>query len=296
MIVVPVEQGTEEWLKYRRGHGMASETPALLGSAIYYPQTAFQLWLVKKGFASVPQHPGMRKGIEFESFARAKFAEEYNVKDVMPLVVEEDSHLLAASLDGYWEDPDGPGIVEIKFWSDSKTMPATLADVWPVHSDQIQHQMSVVEATEACLMYGNAERQTYIWISADEERQLAIRQAWARFWPYLTGEESPVLDPRDYDEGLCTDGEFRALEAAYVRYHAACEAAKMQLEAVRARLIAFADGRNVKGREVMVCQSYRSSIDMAALRADVDIARYRRVPKLVTSVRCARIEKSPEKL
>jgi hypothetical protein len=86
---------------------MASETPSLTGSSLYYPVTPFQLWLVKKGLASPPQHPGMRKGLEFEAFARAKFMEEYGVRECESCVVEEDSHLLAASLDGYYERAEG---------------------------------------------------------------------------------------------------------------------------------------------------------------------------------------------
>jgi hypothetical protein len=55
MIVVPLEQGTEEWLEYRKKHGMASEAPALTGCALFYPQTPFQLWLVmKRGLSSSP--------------------------------------------------------------------------------------------------------------------------------------------------------------------------------------------------------------------------------------------------
>jgi YqaJ-like viral recombinase domain len=290
MIIVPLEQGTPEWLEYRKAHGMASETPSLLGSSLYYPFTPFQLWLTKKGLSEVPHHPGMTQGLAFEAFARAQFAREYAVPEVKPRVVEEDTHLLAASLDGYWEDlacpgAGPPGVLEIKFWSNTATLPALLADVWPAHYDQVQHQLAVTELEEACLMYGNKERQTYIWVPADEARQTAIRQAWARFWPYLEGQESPALTEQDYDEGVSTDAEFRALERAYVRFYAQLESARLSLEACRQQLIAFADGRNVRGREVMVCQSWRASLDMAALRAEVDIARYRRVPRLVTSVR-----------
>jgi predicted phage-related endonuclease len=91
MNIIPLEQGTEEWLRYRRGHAMASETPSLLGSALYYPFTAFQLWLNKKGLAAAPQHPGMRVGLEFEPLARAKFREIYGVLRCEPCVVEEDT-------------------------------------------------------------------------------------------------------------------------------------------------------------------------------------------------------------
>jgi hypothetical protein len=37
MIVMPLEQGTPEWLDYRRQHGMASETSALTGNALVLP-------------------------------------------------------------------------------------------------------------------------------------------------------------------------------------------------------------------------------------------------------------------
>jgi hypothetical protein len=43
MNIIPLQQGTPEWLEYRKAHGMASETPALMGSALYYPFTSFQL-------------------------------------------------------------------------------------------------------------------------------------------------------------------------------------------------------------------------------------------------------------
>lgn len=285
MIVVPFEQGTEDWLKYRRAHGMASETPTLTGSALYHPFTAFQLWLVKKGLSNGYAHPGMKRGHEFEPFARQKFMEEYKIAQCEPIVVEEDTHLLAASLDGYYEDPDGLGILEIKHWADSQTLPSTLAEVWPCHYDQVQHQLAVTELPEACLMYGNHERQTYIWVPANSDRQNAIRAAWGRFWTYMEGEESPPLTERDYDEGICEEIEFKQLEVHYALVHSEFEAAEHKLKQARAKLISFADGRNLKGRHIQVCQGYRASIDMKALRAEVDVARFKRVPKLVTTVR-----------
>jgi hypothetical protein len=92
MIVVPLEQGTPEWLEYRKAHGMASETPSLLGSAVFYPLTPFQLWLTKKGLCALrPPHPGMVRDLEFEAFAREKFAEDYCLREIKPIVVEEDT-------------------------------------------------------------------------------------------------------------------------------------------------------------------------------------------------------------
>jgi putative phage-type endonuclease len=284
MIIVPFEQGTPEWLAYRRQHGMASESPALLGSALYYPLTPFQLWLTKKGLAETPHHPGMTRGLEFESFARERFRQDYGLS-MLPVVVEEDSHLLAASLDGYCEDEYGGVVLEIKHWSELGTMPAVLSDVWPAHYDQVQHQLAVTGASGAYVMYGNAERQSTLWVDPDEARQMAIRHAWGQFWVYMEGEASPPLSERDYEEGVCREAEFIALEDQYVALAAELDAAKRGLEAVRGRLIAFADGRNLRGQHVMVTQSYRSSIDVRALREEVDVARYKRMPQLVTTVR-----------
>lgn len=285
MNIIPLQQGTPEWLEYRKAHGMASESPALLGSALYHPLTPFQLWLVKKGLSNGHTHPGMRAGLEYEACAREVFAHTYRIERCEPIVVEEDTHLLAASLDGYYEDAEGGGVLEIKHWADSGTIPTRLEEVWPAHYDQVQHQLAVTEARQACLMIGNRQGASFIWIPSDEKRQTAIRAAWGKFWVYMEGEESPPLTERDYDEGVCEDIAFKQLEVSYALLHSEFEAARTRLERTRAMLIAFADGRNVKGRHCSVLQSYRSSIDMAALRADIDIARYKRVPKLVTTVR-----------
>src|SRR5690606_14345040 len=92
-----LEQGTSEWLEYRRTRGTASETAALMSCAPWFPRTPYELWTVKTGRAKVPENPAMRRGAALERQAR-ELAEQVLGEPFMPHVFERDR--MIASLDG----------------------------------------------------------------------------------------------------------------------------------------------------------------------------------------------------
>lgn len=107
-----IEQGTEEWLQWRRKVAVtASEVSALMGTD---PETTIhRLWLEKSGLVEpddLSGNPAVRHGKECEPLARAWLSEKLG-EILLPGCVQTDDGLLGASGDA-WDSSVEP--VEIK--------------------------------------------------------------------------------------------------------------------------------------------------------------------------------------
>jgi putative phage-type endonuclease len=190
MKIIDLEQGSPEWLLYRRSKKMASEAAALLRVSPWTPRTPYELWEVKFGRREVRVTPAMARGVELEATARALY--EVTRSDLMvPYVVEGEGDY-ATSLDGL--SFDGDRILEIKCpWK------GTASDLWaraargqipPHYQAQVQMELFVTgaDACDFAVYAGDAHRLTIIEVRHDLGMQARIRAAWDAFWPdYLAG-------------------------------------------------------------------------------------------------------------
>ena len=105
-VEIPLEQGSPEWLDFRRRHRMASETPAILGVSPY--SSPAQVRDAKRG-VDVFQTEAMRFGVTHEPTARALYSEVFG-EPMRPVVLKSGDY--GASLDGI--SIDAKTILEIK--------------------------------------------------------------------------------------------------------------------------------------------------------------------------------------
>jgi len=146
---IQLEQGTDEWHKWRKEGIGASEAPMILGISKY--KTAHKLWQEKSGIIEDKNETNFifEKGKEIEAKARAYF-ELMNDKDCPPVCVEMDEFpFIRASLDGY--NAQENFALEIKYVGKDAMEDA----IPPHHIAQLQHQMMVCNAKDIIYIRSN---------------------------------------------------------------------------------------------------------------------------------------------
>ncbi len=149
MKIINLEQGTDEWLQWRRSILTASDASSILDVNPYCD--AMELRLRKLGF--IPDNectPAMKRGQEMEPIARDHYHSINKHQNFTPAVVESSEFpFLGASLDGITDD--GKCILEIKCGEKSYKM-AENVEIPDYYMSQIQHQLICTRA-EICYYF-----------------------------------------------------------------------------------------------------------------------------------------------
>jgi putative phage-type endonuclease len=138
MPLINLEQGSPEWLSYRRNRVMATDTPVILGSNPWV--TKLHRWEEKQGLIPPTEmNEAMREGQRKEPIARA-IAIEILGMNFTPIVYESDEHnWMASSLDGISDC--GEYILELKCPLKEKLFLQACEGFIPeYYRDQMQHQ------------------------------------------------------------------------------------------------------------------------------------------------------------
>src|ERR1700722_13914293 len=149
MKIINLQQGSKEWLDYRKSKVMATDVPVILGSNPW--KTTLELWEEKLDFRPPTQlNDAMRRGQELEPEAR-KLACELIGIEFEPCVCESSEYpWLAESLDGL--SKCGRYILEIKCPKEATHIDAINGIVPPYYTDQKQDQLLVTGA-EMCYYF-----------------------------------------------------------------------------------------------------------------------------------------------
>ena len=142
MIIHDTEQGTPEWLTWRKGKLSASKCPIIMGLSPY--QTCLGLWEEELGLRepqAMAQH--MQDGLNIEDAARDYFFQVTGVSVSPACVTSLKNPLFIASLDGM--NPVRDTILEIKKNNKSYHEMARSGTIFEAHYAQVQHHMYVTE-------------------------------------------------------------------------------------------------------------------------------------------------------
>lgn len=261
---VQLEQGSAEWLAFRRNHRMASETPAIMGLSQYQsPADVRAAKLGKSAFVN----PAMRQGTEQEPLARAAYGEVY--EPMRPAVFVDGDY--GCSLDGINMDEDT--ILEIKTpYKDAQNSDrwkaARRGELTPADYAQVQHQIMVARVAGAHFMVWDAATQERIIVPVEPNEAYwdTIRAAWDAFWP--------TLSEREDDPWVQAAAEYRAAKEAL-------DKATTDAEAAKKKLLTLAVGDFSQGGGVEVKKISRAgSVDWAAVQKkylpEVDVEPFRK--------------------
>lgn len=141
MKVIPVIQGSGEWLRFRRSHIGASDAVTIMGLSPW--KSPLELYEEKVFEFEQQENKYMRRGKELEEHARECFESEKGI-DVFPMVFESSQHdWMAASMDGI--TLDYKTAVEIKVPGKVDHRKACQGLIPEKYIPQLQHQMYVCE-------------------------------------------------------------------------------------------------------------------------------------------------------
>jgi len=194
MIYVNLEQGTQEWLEFRRSRIGASEASII---EVCNPWcTPNDLYLSKMNSIEQADNPAMKKGRALEPIAREMFIAETGIF-VMPTVgVSEERPWQMASFDGISED--GTIICEIKCGGEDLYLKAKSGDIPIYYRLQVQHQICVSKAVKAFYVCFYEGKIAIIEVKPDWELIEKMIDKQSEFMELMHKMEPPPLTDRDY--------------------------------------------------------------------------------------------------
>jgi putative phage-type endonuclease len=195
---IEFEQGSEKWLKWRKGLLTATDAPMLMGASPYC--TPYQGWQRKTGqLAEQKETETMRRGKRDEPIAREWFIKEYSM-EMEPCCIESDIYnFIGASLDGM--SKCGKYILEIKSNGDQYHF-ALDNGIPDFHMMQMQHQFLSTDHTAEMgfyLSYNKGEiivKEVYPDLEWLESYLVKAKE----FWKKIVFFEAPALTNKDYKD------------------------------------------------------------------------------------------------
>lgn len=276
MKIIDLEQGTPEWLEFRRSHLGASDCATIMGEDPY--RTPYQLWKQKVLDETVIVTPAMKRGSVLEPEARKKIEQQDEVEYPPVCVVSEDFPWMMASLDGLSKDGV---ILEIKCPTET-TFNSILNDdalIIPIHWQwQVQHQLCVTGLKEAILFIFSERGAVKISITRDELMIASLIEKERDFWnKHVLAYCAPALSDEDFEER--NDLVWEELAIRWRDANRARLEAEKEEDAVRKLLIEAAGDKSCRGGGIKVTRfSKAGNIDYKSIPnlKDIDLEKYRK--------------------
>jgi putative phage-type endonuclease len=277
--IIPLQQNTKEWHKFRLGGIGASEASSVL--AIDPWRTPCQLWEQKLGLREgAKENDAMRRGKALEPEALSKFMEIIQIP-VAPQVCKSTrwSHMFA-SMDGMSED--GKTAVEIKCPGLHTHMITVNGKVPDYYIPQLNHQMQVLHLDKIhymsyCPEYEDAPIVILTHCRDESADDLVAKEAI--FWQNVKTFTPPALTDRDYTKQY--DEQFEHWVKEYKRRDELIKALQNEKEGFRALMLARAKDNCIEGAGVRITRyAVKGRVDMDRVKEEllsgVDLEPYRK--------------------
>lgn len=275
MKIINLEQGSPEWLSWRKTVITATDCPAILGSSPW--ASAYQVWQRKLGLVDeIKSNEAMERGKRLEPEARAQFTERYSI-EMQPVVVEStEFDFLGASLDGI--SYLGNHILEIKCGGSKLHDMAEQGIVPEYYLHQIQHQLLVTRA-DKCFYYSyNGKDGICIEVLPDPLFEAKFLPKAREFLRCIAFNEPPSLQDSDYkDMSFDLSWQFNSDQ-----YQKICREIKYMeevKEGYRKELLKLSGDHSCKGNGIKVIKTHVKGRvaydDIPELKA-LDLEKYRK--------------------
>ena len=275
MKIVSFDQGSDSWLKWRKGGIGASDISIIMGSNPY--KTPLQLWEIKCGYREEDVvNRAMQHGINHEDVARQWLNQNLQLH-LQPVCVEDDdkSHF-RASLDGY--DFDHETLVEIKCPISEKVldrarMEQAIPDYW---FDQMQWQIMLSNPKRAFIALWDYRTQNCITIDmfGHTKKIEAMRKHGDEFWRKVKAGVPPAPEVSDFVEVEAEGLQEDLLEYKELSFQKKCIDERQK--ELKKRIESHGDDGNfiAYGFKIVRMQP-RTSYDMDKMRVDgIDVDLY----------------------
>ncbi|EAH7294934.1 YqaJ viral recombinase family protein [Campylobacter coli] len=280
--IIDLEQGSVEWLNFRKGKITASIVASCIGEkgAFLSKEKAKELI---QGVYEPYVSEAMKKGREYEELIRAKM--EFIIgKDITPIVIQSlENELFMASLDGIDNEKT---IYEFKYSTNNKEYEQVLKFKKPSskYYAQIQFQL-FVGGFEKCVfaVLNENDDLTYCMVKSDKEYQdFMLRKIDEFIKDYLVNQKS------DYKE--LEDTKAKNLTIEIIRLENTIKPIKEKLESLKKELIALANGEKARCLDITIYPQSRTTVDYKGFLEQKNITVPKEFYKESTSM-CLKIKK-----
>lgn len=275
MKIIDLEQGSPEWLAWRKTVITATEASIILGNNPW--DTPYTCWQRKLGL--IPEktsNEAMERGKRLEPEARAQFIQRFCM-NMIPVVVEStEFDFLGASLDGYCEAENA--ILEIKCGGSKLHEKALKGEIPPYYMDQMQHQLLVTGA-EKCFYYSyDGTNGICIDVFPDAEYRKTFMPKAREFWRCVAFSEPPALQDSDYKD-MSDEPLWRETASKYREVNEKIKALEESKEVYRKELLNMSGDQSCSGQGIKVLKTTmkgRVCYDDIPEIKTVDIEKYRK--------------------
>lgn len=282
--IVKLEQGSSDWLDYRRSKITATDVSTILSLNPF--KTPYRLYQEKMGLIEPePENEKMREGKRLEEEALTFYNKTY-YRGYTPCVLVSKKHpFMMASLDGMDEYSQNE-IIEIK--CGKKSYEQLKQDEIPkYYYAQMQAQL-FVSGQQQCLYfcYRSPEENLYKYVYRDNAFIEKMIIEAKEFFRRLMEFDPPPLVEKDYIQK--EDKDWRMISHLYNESSKELEICKARTEALRQELIKMSGGQSCKGGGILLTKSSRlGSIKYDSIEAlkSVDLNKYRKPSIEVYTIR-----------
>lgn len=266
------EQGTENWLEWRKDKIGASDIPIILGISKYC--TAYNLWRKKVGFLPEGiETPAMARGKYLEPLVRGQVNEEKGYNFVPVACSHKELDWAIASLDGY--DDEKGVVLEIKCTSKLNHELAMRGSVPEDHMAQVQWQLFVTGAENALYVHYYDNINVYVDIKRDDDYiKNVLLPAASDFYKRVTFCDPPEIEEKDYVQII--DLAFKEVADKWKEHYTQRVFHEKHEKEFREKILEFTDDGNCEGFGIRITRTKpRETIDWKALYQDL----YREFPE-----------------
>lgn len=244
-----MEQGSQEWIEWRKKGIGASEVAPLMGILRY--STPYSVWAEKVGLSTgFAGNFATQRGTEMESKARTLY-ELIEMEDLPPaLAVHPKWDFCRVSLDGYSKELSR--ILEIKVPGKEAHSIAMSGQVPEWYIPQVQYQLAVTGANELhYFSLGPDDTHAIVKVAPDLELQASIILKVQDFWEnFVLTKTSPPLT--DEDDKIVIEGEVAEICGELLRKD---EMKKAEVDSLKKRVINLGGHSRIRCGRVLVTRS-----------------------------------------
>lgn len=279
MKIIHVEQGSSEWLSWRKTVITATDCPAILGSSPW--STAYKCWQKKLDLIEEqPTNYAMERGKGLEPFIRERFMDKFRI-NMTPVVVESSEYdFLGASLDGLSDC--GKYVLEIKTGGYKLYKMAQEGIIPQYYLDQIQHQLLVTKAEKAFYMLGgeDEDKDIVIEVYSDPDFATKFMPRAKEFLKCMAFREPPELQDSDYVD-MSKQPAWKEASKEYLALNQQIKALEEIREAYRKDILNMCNDQNCCGNGLKVMKTVvrgRVAYDEIPEIKNIDLDKYRKSP------------------
>lgn len=265
---IDLEQGTQEWLDFRRSKIGASDAPVIMGVSPW--KKPLELYKEKIGEAeSFRKTERMQRGINLEPLAREAFILEHGI-NIQPAVYVKDWAL--ASLDGISDDEKV--VVEIKCPNMIDHEMALQGNVPAHYYPQLQHQMYVCDVESMYYYSFDGNKGHTVLVKRDEYYIEDMISKELSFYKCILDHIPP---PSSFVTR--SDSEWEHLADAWKNLKHTIDDLLDLKEILSAKIVEAAGELNSQGHGIVVKKIVKpGNIDYASIPSikGIDLSKYRR--------------------